>query len=133
MFTSDSQNVIYIKRYCAEIESTIEHFGRNFNVFACDIKYQNSACMSLIKIGIAVRKLSLAFVAEHANIGWQNYDMLSYVLANKFEEINKEVLFKLITVDIPRLFLFCKQFIVFEQMKKMKVSKIRDIHVFQLN
>lgn len=61
MKTRDFDIITHIKKYCIDIENTVNRFGNNLTCFSNDIDYRNSVCMSILQIGELTGNLSDEF------------------------------------------------------------------------
>ncbi len=93
--------------HCLKIEMTTARFGRNFQVFADDPDFQDSACMNILQIGELVGGLSQDYTDEYPEIDWRGIRGMRNIFAHNYGSMDPERTWDTITVDIPRLKAHC--------------------------
>ena len=98
-----------IKGYCVDIESFIERFGKNYDVFINDRAYFNAVSMCILQIGELSGNLSAKFRADTtAKIPWSNIRGMRNIVAHDYGSVDEELVWETATDDIPLLREFCE-------------------------
>jgi len=77
--------------------------GHAFEDIVKDSMMRKAVCMSLINIGELAKSLSSAFKAEYKQIPWKSICGLRDVTAHKYHTLNLDVIWTVVTRDIPPL------------------------------
>ena len=108
MQSPDLQRIEHIKDYCAEIEATIERYGRSFDIFSTDMDYQKSVSFSILQIGELSSKLSESFRDETSEeVPWTAIKGMRNFFAHNYGSMSREIIWKTANEDIPLLMAFC--------------------------
>jgi len=103
------RNVIqHIKRYCTDIESFIDRFGKDFEVFINDRAYFNAVSMCILQIGELSKNLSEEYRNEtEKKIPWSNIKGMRNIVAHDYGSLDEELVWETAINDIPALNQFC--------------------------
>ena len=94
------QKIIY---YCEQIEKFIIRFGGTFENFQSDFAFQMSCGMCIIQIGEQTTTISQDFKEKNSEIEWNKIKGLRNIFAHDYESMNFEILWKILTENIPEL------------------------------
>jgi uncharacterized protein with HEPN domain len=103
----DVQIIIKIKRYCDDINASVERFGKSKEIFASDSDYRNSCAMSILQIGELANRLSENFRNQHDKILWRQIVDMRNILAHDYVNLDLNRIWVSIETDIPELRAFC--------------------------
>lgn len=98
----------HILRYCEQIETAHQDFGRSKDRFAQSSTYQNAVCMCILQIGELTGKLSDVFRLEHAAIPWQKIRGMRNFVAHEYGRLDLDVVWFTATQSISQLRRFCE-------------------------
>jgi uncharacterized protein with HEPN domain len=108
----DLNRVKHIKKYCEEINQTINRYGDTFDVFEADKDYYKSVTMSLFQIGELSVGLSDSFKSNTDNeIPWSSIRALRNMFAHEYGKLDTEIIWNTLHTDIPKLQQFCENII----------------------
>ena len=93
-----------INKFCKEIMTFIENF--EFDEFDQDLKTNKACILNLEQIGENAKKLSIDFKQKHSNIPWQAMSDFRNIVAHNYLGIELDVVWDIITRDIPELIAF---------------------------
>ena len=105
----DVDIIEHILRYCVQIETAHEDFGRSAGRFSESTTYQNAVCMCILQIGELVGRLSNEFKAEYSEIPWHRIRGMRNYVAHEYGSIDLEVVWYTATNSIFDLTQFCKK------------------------
>lgn len=88
--------------YCENVGELIERFG-SYENFVEDFAFQMSCGMCMIQIGELTTRLSEDFKENHSEIEWNKIKGLRNIFAHDYESVKFEVLWEILTEDIPEL------------------------------
>jgi len=100
--------ILHIIEHIENIYSAQKRFGNNYQVFASDVDYFNSVCMSLLQIGELANRLTDEFTSTYNDIPWKNIIGLRNVVVHEYGQLDMETVWATVTDDIPDLFNKCK-------------------------
>ena len=103
MQTRDRQLLERIIHYCAEIETTLDYFGRDEQRFNSDFIMRNALAMPLQQIGELATHLTDTFLAEHGEIPWKQIKGMRTWFAHQYWNMNNETVWATMLEDIPAL------------------------------
>lgn len=113
MKDSDIQRIQHIKTYYEKIARTIERFGAEYEIFACDEDYYNSVSMSIMQIGELSAGLSAVFKESTKNqMPWGMIKGMRNMFAHTYATMDKGIIWEVAANDIPGLLLFCDRIII---------------------
>jgi len=100
----------HILRYCDRIETIIERFGADKNIFLNDIAYRDSISMNLLQIG----ELSGYLTDDYRNstqksMQWSAMKGMRNFFAHNYGEMDANIIWNTAIDDIPQLKAFCEQ------------------------
>lgn len=109
---SDIQRLRHIRRYCEDIASFIERFGKNFETFTEDRAYSNAVSMCILQIGELANGLSDEFREEtKEEMPWGMIRGMRNWLAHAYAQMDESTIWETATNDIPGLLAFCNRVI----------------------
>jgi uncharacterized protein with HEPN domain len=105
----DAITLNIIKEFCKDIQSTINRFGDDKNIFDSDLDYRNSIFMALLQIGENAKTLSneTKKIADNV-IPWQLINGLRNRIAHGYGDLKFDIVWDTIHNDIPALQTFCE-------------------------
>lgn len=107
----------HIKRYCEDVQETLERFGRDKTVFETDRDFRNSICMSLLQIGELTGHLPEDFrKATKATIYWPAIKGMRNLFAHNYGAIDIDLVWETAIHDIPMLLVFCDKAVEMHRM-----------------
>jgi len=87
----------------------MQRFGPDWESFSTDKDYQSVAAFHLLQIGELVVKLSPEFRADTIDqINWTEIKGLRNIIAHDYGSVRPEILWEIVTSDIPALKRFCE-------------------------
>jgi len=101
----------HIVDYCNEINSTIERFGNDYEIFSKDSVYRNAVALCVLQIGELTTKFTEDFKNIYNGIPWNQIKALRNVVAHNYGKIDKEILWETILNDIPQLQKYCEEIV----------------------
>lgn len=110
----NNRNIDILKHicdYCAEIEHTMDTFGKEFEVFASNSIYQNAVALCVLQIGELTTHFTDEFKTTYNKMPWNQIKALRNVVAHNYGKIDKETLWETMLQDIPELNGYCLQII----------------------
>lgn len=96
-----------IVEYINEIQATVEYFGDNPDIFIKNNIYRNAVSMCILQIGELSAVLSDEFKDYYDDIPWRNIKGMRNIMAHKYGNIDKFIVWEAIKADIPDLEKFC--------------------------
>ena len=110
MLLRDKQRIEKIKEDCEGIQATVRRYGDSFAIFQTDQDYQHSTSFCILQIGELVNGLTEEFRKEtRARMQWQQMKAMRNIVVHDYGHIDLEVVWSVITVNIPDLKLFCQE------------------------
>lgn len=107
----------HIVKYCDDIESTVNRFGKNFEIFESDTDYKNSISMSTMQIGELTTHLSDDFKKKTSSeIPWNLIKAMRNHYAHGYFYMDNKEIYETATTDIVGLKAKCLKFL--EELKK---------------
>lgn len=98
----------HIHGYCAEINHTMDTFGRDYEVFVSNTIYQNAVALCVLQIGELTTHFTDDFKNTYNKIPWNQIKALRNVVAHNYGGIDKETLWETLMQDIPELSSYCE-------------------------
>ncbi|WP_195958026.1 DUF86 domain-containing protein [Enterococcus gallinarum] len=96
--------------YCEDIESTLNRFGKDYEVFTSDRVFFHAISMALMQIGELANKLSAGFKEKNqAAVDWQRLRYIRNVFAHAYSTINMKTVWSIANFFIPVYAEFCRQ------------------------
>lgn len=110
MLLRDKQRIEKIKEYCEDIQTTVSRYGDAFAIFQMDQDYQRSTSFCILQIGELVNGLTEEFRKEtKSRIQWQQIKAMRNIVVHDYGHIDLEVVWSVITLNIPELEQFCEE------------------------
>lgn len=110
--TNRNRDIIeHIFRYCNQIETAHDDFGKSKERFIESTTYQNAVSMCILQIGELVNRLSDDFKAEHSNIPWHKIRGMRNFVAHEYGSIDFDIVWYTATNSIVDLKVFCEDFL----------------------
>lgn len=103
----DYDIIMRLISYCNEIKDTVKYFGDDFDVFYNNTIYRNAVSMCILQIGELSGLLSEEFKNFYNNIPWKNIKGMRNIMAHKYGNIDKVVVWEAVKEDIPNLKSYC--------------------------
>ena len=97
-----------IIRYCDDIKDAIRLFGTDIEDLYDNVHYQNDCAFILIQIGETVKKLSDDIIKKYPKTEWSNVAKLRDRITHRYESIELQIIWEIITADIPSLKADCE-------------------------
>ena len=106
----DLQRLEHIRDYCAEIQKTIDRYGRSFNTFDRDPDYQRSVSFCILQIGELSGRLSPEYREATADrIQWGPIKGMRNLVAHSYGSMSRDIIWETAVTDIPVLMTFCEE------------------------
>lgn len=110
MMSPDLQRIEHIREYCVNIADYKLRFGTDFETFCSDLAYQQSVSFCILQIGELCNGLSEEYrKITEGEIQWNAIRGLRNIVAHAYGTIKKDIIWNIITTDVPELKLFCDQ------------------------
>jgi len=103
----DRDTVMKIVRYCDEIDESLDLFERNYEALQEQSTFRNSVAMCLLQTGELTTHLSPAFKARFPGMPWQDMKGMRNIAAHHYGNIDLEILWDTVMIDIPALRKYC--------------------------
>ena len=107
--------LMHIRDYCAEINHTMDTFGRDYDIFVSNSIYQNAVALCVLQIGELTTHFTDEFKSAYNKVPWNQIKALRNVVAHNYGKIDKETLWETLLNDIPDLNDYCCQIITEHQ------------------
>ena len=107
----DRDIVEHILRYCIQVETAHQDFGRSKDRFVESTTYQNAISMCILQIGELVGRLTDDFKTANADIPWHKIRGMRNYVAHEYGSIDFEIVWFASTKSIPELQAFCESFL----------------------
>lgn len=104
----DESILTHIVRYCDQVAEAIGIFGNEYTIFLSNNTYKNACCLCLLQIGELVGTLSAGFTTSHTEIPWKQIKGFRNIVAHAYGTIEPEIVWDIISNDLPRLKDYCK-------------------------
>ena len=106
----DLQRLEHIRDYCAEIQKTIDRYGKSFDIFDRDADYQRSVSFCILQIGELSGRLSPEFREATADrIQWGPIKSMRNLVAHSYGSMSRDIIWETAVTDIPMLRAFCEE------------------------
>ncbi len=101
----DTDKIVIQKmiNYCDSIENVIIRFGNTFEAFNSDFSFQMTCSACIIQIGELTTQLTEDFKNQHSEIAWRQIKALRNIHAHDYESVRFDVMWQILTEDIPEL------------------------------
>ena len=104
----DRDIVEHILRYCNQVETAHQDFGRSKDRFIESTTYQNAISMCILQIGELVGRLTDDFKTANSDIPWHKIRGMRNYVAHEYGSIDFEIVWFASTKSIPELHTFCE-------------------------
>ena len=104
----DRDIVEHILRYCNQVETAHQDFGRSNDRFVESTTYQNAISMCILQIGELVGRLTDDFKTSNEDIPWHKIRGMRNYVAHEYGSIDFEIVWFASTKSIPELQTFCE-------------------------
>ena len=84
--------LMHIRDYCAEINHTMDTFGRDYDIFVSNSIYQNAVALCVLQIGELTTHFTDEFKSAYNKVPWNQIKALRNVVAHNYGKIDKETL-----------------------------------------
>ena len=126
--SKDGQILQHIVRYCNQIDTTIGFFHLTKDDFANNFFMQNALAMPISQIGELVKKLTSDFRTIHSKIPWRAIAGMRDHLTHNYTNMDIDVTWEALTVDIPALNTYCKKILI---ENNLDLPEIEEIHLYE--
>ena len=99
----DKNVLSHIKSYCDEIEKTLAEIDFSRAAYDSSSVYRNALALCILQIGELVGILSDEFKKQNDNIPWRDIKQMRNIIAHKYGTFDYDVLWEVVTEDIPTL------------------------------
>lgn len=99
----DVDLLLRILDYCDRIESCVNRFGNDYEIYKTDWEYQDAAKMNLFQIGETTNNLTYELKETLNSIPWHQIYGMRNIIAHGYERVHESEVWKTITHDIPYL------------------------------
>lgn len=99
----DMRYIELIIRYCDNLEGATQTFGADIEDFMNNLYYQHCCSFELSQIGETVKQLSTELTLRFPQVEWSDIAKLRDLILHKYEHIDLQILWEIITVDVPVL------------------------------
>ena len=103
----DREIIKHILRYCDQIETAHEDFGRDHERFNNSSTYQNAVSMCILQIGELVNHLSENYKHRNDGVPWRKIRGMRNYVAHEYGSIDLDVVWYTATVSIDELRRYC--------------------------
>lgn len=95
--------------YCNQIVDSVRDKG--YNEFAGDLNLRDASALRVLQIGENAGHLSEQFRKKYNQMSWHEIVGLRNVIAHEYGDVDDEVLWEIVTMDIPKLRDYCAEII----------------------
>lgn len=104
-----------ILKYCAEIEETCTHFDSTIEEFENNFIFRNACSMCILQIGELCKLISDEMRNEVTDVPWKSWCGIRDIFAHQYSNMDYEVAWETIVVDVPDLKSKCERLLVARQ------------------
>ena len=90
-----------IVEYCDQILNSTNNM--TYEGFAKNLDVRDACALRALQIGENANHLSESFKDKHPQIHWHEIIGLRNIIAHEYGDVDEEVLWEIITIDIPKL------------------------------
>ena len=105
----DSSALQHMLNYCLEIERTLGEISSERNRFNASSTHRNALALCVLQIGELVGVLSDDFKAEYTEMPWKDMKQMRNIVAHKYGTFDFDILWEVVSEDIPELKKFCEK------------------------
>lgn len=98
-----------ILKHCLKVEKFTKRFNGSLQMLEEDDAYEQAVVLSFIQIGEAAKQLSDDFVKRYDGVDWKEICKFRDKITHHYDEIEEEIIWDSIEVDIPMLKTYCKK------------------------
>ena len=110
MQTNRDQRIVeHILDYCIRIDETVSYFNRSKEVFNENHVFRDAVALCVLQIGELTGVLSNEMKKKYVNIQWRQIKALRNIVAHKYGTVDTEVLWEILTSDVPQLQSDCEK------------------------
>ena len=104
--------------HCKRIESTIERFGRDENLFVRDNDYHDSVVFNVLQIGELAGKLPSDYIKEtESEMNWYSIRAMRNIIVHAYGTVDLKLIWKVANDDVPILKDYCVEELDFGNQK----------------
>lgn len=107
--TRDASVLEHMLDYCVEIERTLGEISFQRESFDKSSTHRNALALCVLQIGELVGILSDDFKKANAEIPWKDIKQMRNIVAHKYGSFDFDILWEVVSEDIPKLKEFCKK------------------------
>lgn len=124
MQTSRDRSIVeHILDYCIRIDETASYFNRSKEVFTENHVFRDAVALCVLQIGELTGVLSDEIKMKYVNIQWRQIKALRNIVAHKYGTVDAEVLWEILTSDVPQLQSDCEKILSELQDSEQHVQK----------
>lgn len=110
MQTNRDQSIVeHILDYCIRIDETASYFNHDKEVFNENHVFRDAVALCVLQIGELTGVLSDEMKKKYDNIQWRQIKALRNIVAHKYGTVDAEVLWEILTSDVPQLQSDCEK------------------------
>ena len=110
MQTSRDRSIVeHILDYCIRIDETASYFNCSKEVFTENHVFRDAVALCVLQIGELTGVLSDEMKKKYDNIKWRQIKALRNIVAHKYGTVHAEVLWEILTSDVPQLQSDCEK------------------------
>ncbi|MCO5433515.1 HepT-like ribonuclease domain-containing protein [Enterococcus faecium] len=96
--------------YCEDVQSALNRFGKDYEVFAHDRVFFHAISMSVMQVGELANNLSEEFKEKNSTqVDWRRLRYIRNLFAHAYSNINIRTVWDFATMFIPIYAEFCRQ------------------------
>lgn len=103
MNDKDRNNLKLLLMHCQLLESHVEYFGDDVEVYMNNEHYQAACGFELLEIGEYINRLSNEFTEKYDAVDWSGFVGMRNIHAHHYEGIILDLVWDAIQVDVPEL------------------------------
>lgn len=98
-----------IVEFCDRMMDSVSEHGDDYETYLEDLEFQDACALRAIQIGENVNNLSKEFKEAHPGIPWHKIVAYRNIVAHDYGEIDHEIMWNTMKIDIPVLREFCAE------------------------
>lgn len=96
--------------YCEDVQSALNRFGKDYEVFAHDWVFFHAISMSVMQVGELANNLSEEFKEKNSTqVDWRRLRYIRNLFAHTYSNVNIRTVWDFATMFIPIYTEFCRQ------------------------
>lgn len=107
--TRDNSVLRHMLDYCVEIQRTLQEISLEREKFDQSSTHRNALALCVLQIGELVGILSDDFKSMNSEIPWKDIKQMRNIVAHKYGSFDFDVLWEVVSEDIPKLKEFCEK------------------------